>query len=243
VGLYVGTSGWHYPHWKGRFYPQDLPLSQWFAFYTRHFNTVEINYTFYHMPTETTLRSWDHQAPEGFLYTLKASRAITHRPGRTSSRLYLSHLLCQRARTLGKHLGVLLFQFPPEAPWDPDLLREIRRRCSSERLAFEFRNPEVLTLAEMPQVLRRLGVALCVALAPGLPVVFQSTTNFVYLRFHGVQRWYRDRFTEEHLRPFVAFARQALEQGLEVFAYFNNDYRAYAPENALEFRRWVEGAG
>ena len=238
--LYIGTSGWHYPHWKGRFYPETLPLSQWFAFYTRHFNTVEINYTFYHMPTESTLDRWRAQAPRGFRYTLKASRVITHRPTKPGSRGYLTYLLCRRARRLEDHLGVLLFQFPPEAPWDPELLAEIRRRCASERLAFEFRNPEVLTHPDLPQELERLKAALCVALAPGLPVVFRQTADFVYLRFHGVHRWYRDRLTPEDLRPFADFARQALDQGHEVFAYFNNDYRAYAPENALEFRRMVE---
>ncbi len=240
MDLFVGTSGWHYPHWKGRFYPPDLPLSRWFSYYLQHFNTVEINYTFYHLPTEKTLHAWREQAPEGFLYTLKASRAITHRPTKPSSREYLTHLFCRRARLLGEHLGVLLFQFPPEAPWDPDLLRAIRRRCGHLRLAFEFRNPEVLALPEMPEVLRELGVALCVALAPGLPPVFAATADFVYLRFHGVQRWYRDLFTDRDLEPFADFARCHLAAGRAVFAYFNNDYRGYAPRNALQFRRMVE---
>ncbi len=241
--LFVGTSGWHYPHWKGSFYPEGLPVNRWFAYYLQHFNTVEINYTFYHLPTEKTLQAWRQQAPEGFLYTLKASRAITHRPVKPSSREYLTHLFCQRARLLGPHLGVLLFQFPPEAPWDPHLLREIRRRCAHQKLAFEFRNPEVLVQAEVQEVLRELGAALCVALAPGLPVVFAETADFVYLRFHGIHRWYRDRFTEADLRPFADFARRALEAGREVFAYFNNDYRGYAPHNALEFRQMVESWG
>jgi len=142
--LLIGTSGWSYKHWRGLFYPQDLPPGEWFSYYKDHFNTVEINNTFYHLPAEKTFRNWRKQAPEGFIYAVKASRYITHIKRLRDSQLALEKFI-RRVRLLGETLGPILYQLPPR--WRPDLerLKGFIEALPRDLIhIFEFRDPRWL---------------------------------------------------------------------------------------------------
>src|SRR5437764_11172520 len=137
----IGTSGWVYPHWKGLFYPRDLPSKEWFAYYAARFPTVEINNSFYRLPFEQTFRNWRAQAPPGFCYAVKASRYITHLK-RLKDPKEPVHLFWSRAKLLGGRLGPVLFQLPPRFPADPARLEALLRALPIDmRAAFEFRDP------------------------------------------------------------------------------------------------------
>ena len=238
--LWVGTSGYTYSHWIGKFYPHELPRSKWLEFYAKHFDCVEINYTFYHMPKESTVQKWRDNAPEGFLFILKASKLITHSKN-INSATFLLHKFLGLVEILDEHAGPVLMQFPP---WFKDieaLGKYLARIKPHHKVAMEFRHEELLGSEKVRQMLTAHNVAFCVADSPKYKPVFVVTADFIYLRFHGSRQWYASSYTNEEFEPFVIFARQNLSEGRDVFAFFNNDALGYAVENALRFRELVLG--
>jgi uncharacterized protein YecE (DUF72 family) len=236
--LWVGTSGWHYDHWRGPFYPAALRRREWFSHYAAHFDTVEIDATFYRLPAPETFDAWREAAPAGFRYALKLSRYLTHlkrlRDPRPALRLFL-----ERARRLRDRLGPILVQLPPR--WTPDLPRLAEFLAAApraQRLAIEFRDPRWLTSATF-ELLRERGAALCIhdALADH---PLEVTADFVYLRFHGPGALYAGSYSPKRLAAEARRIRAWLRGGRDVYAYFNNDARAFAVRNALELRRYVE---
>ena len=138
--VWIGTSGWVYRHWKGIFYPRDLPAARQLSFYAEHFPTVEINYSFYRLPTRENFEHWRDETPPGFTFAVKASRFLTHVKKLKDPEEPLANLL-DRARGLGDKLGPILFQFPPNWPKDLDRLQAFLPLLPRElRFAFEFRN-------------------------------------------------------------------------------------------------------
>ena len=157
----LGTSGYNYPEWKGSFYPEKMPSSRMLPFYAERFSTVEINYTFYRMPSEKTIEGWVEATPDGFLFTLKASRRITHH-AKLQACEELASLLFQRARGLGEKLGIVLFQLPPYFKKDVETLAGFLDLVPSDiRAAFEFRSKSWLS-DDVYELLRSHGAALCV---------------------------------------------------------------------------------
>jgi uncharacterized protein YecE (DUF72 family) len=235
----IGCSGWQYRHWRGSFYPADLPQSRWFAYYAARFDTVEINNTFYRLPERPTFVDWREQAPQRFLYAVKASRFLTHMkklkdPEEPTSRLF------SRARALGRTLGPMLYQLPPHWKIAPErldtFLRQLPRR---RRHVIEFRDPSWYT-DEVLAALRRHHVALCLhdmaGSATGEPV---ATAAFVYVRFHGPAR-YSGRYPDQVLDGWAAWMAAQRRAGRDVFAYFNNDAGGDAPRDAMRLREALQ---
>jgi len=229
----VGTSGWNYGHWTRLFYPEELPRSRWLAYYQSKFDTLELNASFYRLPQPSTFVRWQQNSPAGFLWAVKAYRGITHF-ARLGEREPLQKFLAA-VEGLSSRLGVILFQLPPSLRFDARVvarflgwLPEGRRYAIEPRHASWF-EPQALKLLE------RSGVALCIAESGGrFPSGEQLTAEFVYLRFHGWEQLYASRYSRPQLR---AWAERLVEWNRPAFVYFNNDFHAYAVQNALELRQ------
>lgn len=235
----VGTSGWSYDHWRGVFYPQTLPASRWFEHYAAHFDTVEINATFYRMMPDKTFEGWRDKAPTGFLYAVKMWRQVTHRKMLQSANVEVSDFL-KRAALLGDRLGPILIQLPPNLGLDLERLVRFLPLLSREfEYAVEFRHPSWFH-EPVYDALRRHHIGLCVFHHVRIECPRIVTAPLVYLRFHGASGRYAGKYTTEQLESWAAFAHEHMAQGRHVVAYFNNDYKGYAVENAREFRGLLE---
>lgn len=235
----VGTSGYQYDHWKEVFYPADLPKAEWFAYYARHFDTVEINNTFYRLPGPHVFDSWRDAAPPGWLYAVKFSRFGTHIK-RLKDPEQPVELFLSRAARLKASLGPVLVQLPPR--WRLNLERlDGFLAClpRSIRWTIEFRDASWL----VEPVFERLAVhkvALCLHdMLPDHPRVL--TAPFTYLRFHG-QR-YHGSYSTQVLTAQARQIRRYLADGVDVYVYFNNDVGGHAIHNALDLRRYVTESG
>ena len=229
----VGTSGFHYNHWKRIFYPDDLPKSQWLSHYAKHFDTVEINNTFYHLPSAAAFDTWREQAPAGFLYALKFNRYGSHwmrlkTPGAT-----IGNFLNVATR-LDKLLGPILVQLPPRWDADPERLDGFLSAAPrSLRWAVEFRDSRWLC-PEIFAILQRHQAALCIHdMIENHPRVL--TTGWTYLRYHGER--YTGSYSSEHLAAEAKWLSRQLASGVDVFAYFNNDIQGHAVVNAADLKR------
>jgi uncharacterized protein YecE (DUF72 family) len=234
--LRIGTSGYQYDHWRGVFYPRELPKKRWFAYYAGHFDTVEINNTFYRLPSAQTFDAWRAQTPQSFCYALKFSRYASHLKHLQDPQASMQKFL-DRASQLKEFLGPILVQLPPN--WKPDTARlaDFLEAVPSDYLwAIEFRDPRWLC-DEVYTLLRSYATALCIHdLIDDHPR--HITADWVYLRFHGI--CYGGSYTQQALTAQARELEQYLADGLDVFAYFNNDAHGYAVQNAADLRRYVQ---
>jgi uncharacterized protein YecE (DUF72 family) len=235
----VGCSGWVYDDWRGVVYPRSAPKRTWFAEYARLFDTVELNTTFYRLPTIGAVMGWSEQAPPGFLYALKLGAFGSHRMKLRDAGSWLPNHM-ERAALLGPTLGPTLVQLPPRWRRNAGRLDEFLDVAPhSMRWAVELRDPTWLH-DDVFEVLRRHGAALCLHdMLPDHPWIL--TTNWTYVRFHGpdaVSHKYVGRYTGRGLRRRADQLRGWLTGGTDVFAYFNNDYHGYAVQDA----QWLRGA-
>jgi uncharacterized protein YecE (DUF72 family) len=219
VTVLVGTSGWQYNDWRGRFYPKDLPKSEWLPYFSAEFPTVEVNNTFYNLPKEETFASWREVSADGFLITIKASRYITHirrlRECRDPVRL-----LWSRCRRLGTKLGPVLFQLPPNFKADVELLRRFLRVLpKTMRAALEFRHPSWEN-DETYAALDEAGCALVLADRPRARVPDVTTGGWSYIRFHQ-GTLVTPGYTRSKLRRWAG--QIAETPAGDTFVYFNND--------------------
>lgn len=237
--LRVGTSGWNYSDWRGRFYPEEVASSEYLRYYAGGFDTVEVNYSFYHLPRPATYRKWAEQTPDGFVFAVKASRYITHIKRLKGIEKEWSTFL-ENAAALGKKLGPILLQLPPSSRADFRALSrflKMRRPLPEVKLAFEFRHaswfdPEIL------EALRQSRAGLVIANSeryPQAPCV--PTADFVYLRFHGPGQLFASAYSNADLEPWARRVRDWLAAGRIVYAYFNNDFHAHAIANARTLLR------
>ncbi|HEY8477176.1 MAG TPA: DUF72 domain-containing protein [Chloroflexota bacterium] len=237
--LRIGTSGWNYPHWRERFYPPGLKPSEWLGFYARRFDTVEINYSFYRLPTREAFASWGRVVPEGFVFAVKGSRFITHvkrlrDPAPAVTRFF------ERAAALGAKLGPALWQLPPQFQRDPARLAAFLQALpEAQRHAFEFRHASWF-VDEVYALLRARGAALCIADRDGHHTPLVHTASWTYVRFHSGLAG--GSYTEAQLQGWAERLRQWSEAGVQVYAYFNNDWEGYAPANAARLRELVARA-
>ena len=240
ASYYIGTSGWHYPHWQGRFYPGTVPRAAWLGYYAQHFATVEINASFYRLPSRATARAWKNATPAGFTFAIKASRYITHmkklRAPRTSLRAFLAV-----TQALGNKCGPLLFQLPPRWRCNPERLAAFLRALPGNReCAFELRdpswhNPEVYAL------LRRYNAAFCMFELAGFESPRVITADFTYIRLHGPAAYaYGGLYSDSALEAW-AKRIHAWKKLRRVYIYFDNDEAGYAVHNALALRTRLEG--
>jgi len=235
----IGTSGWHYEHWKKVFYPEELPKSRWLEHYAEHFDTVELNNTFYHLPKQQTVVNWNKRVPEDFLYTVKASRYITHIKRLKDIDEPLETFL-QRAALLKDKLGPVLYQLPPSLHKDLDLLSNFAKRLPKKTInVFEFRHKSWYC-DETWQLLARLGLTLCVHDLGGSATPRLATSDVIYIRFHGPQR-YSGCYPDKELQDWADWIRESTAKAKHVFAYFNNDIGGHAVKNAQTLRRLLNG--
>ena len=231
MSIRIGTSGWVYPHWRDIFYPADLHQADWFDHYASHFDTVEINNSFYRLPSEATFDKWREQAPDGFLYAVKASRFLTHMKKLKEPRSPL-HNFFTHAAHLGNSFGPVLYQLPPHWQLNLSRLQDFLAVLPHKRHhAIEFRDPSWL-VEPVFRLLERFGVGHCIHDMPPLEVPHRVTTSFVYLRYHGDYD-HSGNYSTAHLEQQAQQITDWHNQGLEIFVYFNNDIGAYAVNNAL----------
>lgn len=231
VTYYVGTSGWVYRHWRDVFYPPKLPQRRWLEYYTQQFSTVELNNSFYRLPTEKAFCQWRETSPEGFVYAVKVSRFITHIK-RLKDVDEPVETFISRARLLGEKLGPLLYQLPPNMHRNDERLDGFLSLLPQGlRHVVEFRHQSWMDEGVF-DVLRRHNVGLCVFDMPELSCPLVATADFAYIRFHGATGLYYSCYSEEELEEWAGRIA-ALAKGLEaVYIYFNNDAEAHAIDNA-----------
>ncbi len=234
--LRIGTSGWNYKHWFDRFYPKDLSDKDLLSFYTRHFDTVEINNTFYRLPTTKAVRHWRETVPEGFVFAVKASRFITHmkklKAPKTSSRKMFT-----RVQNLQDSLGPILFQLPPRWRYDPGRLAGFLKALPAEhQYAFEFRDPSWLK-QEIYDLLIEHNAAFCIHDFRGEQMPKLITADFTYIRFHGPNAAaYSGSYEIGVLRKWAGQIAEWQDRLRNVYVYFNNDIEGHAVKNALKLR-------
>jgi uncharacterized protein YecE (DUF72 family) len=235
----VGTSGWSYDHWRVLFYPEKLTAKDRLRHYAEHFDTVEINSSFYRLPNEKTFQSWRQTVPREFTFAVKASRYLTHLKRLVEPREPFE-VFMSRARLLGKKLGPVLFQLPPRFKARPDRLAGLLKLLPSKRrFAVEFRDPSWFS-DETAAMLEGNGVALCIYDMVGVDCPHWVTAPFVYLRLHGTTGKYGGSYPPRELDRWAKEARHWLDEGLDVYVYFNNDASGHAVVNARELARRLE---
>jgi uncharacterized protein YecE (DUF72 family) len=231
--LRIGTSGWHYKHWLGPFYPADLPVSEMLNFYQQHFDTVEVNNTFYHLPLESTFENWHRKTPPGFCFAVKASRYLTHMKRLKDPEPGLQKFL-PRAELLGNKLGPILFQLPPRWPYDADRLRIFLEALPRQRrYSVEFRDRS-WHVPRIYDLLARHQVAFCIYNSEAFRSPMVLTADFTYVRFHGPGN-YRPAVLEMWRDQIFKWETELKR----IYVYFNNDQAGFAVENALQLRKWV----
>lgn len=236
--LYIGTSGWAYREWRGRWYPPSLPSSRWLAFYAEHFRSVELNSTFYALPPLERFRRWAQVVDAPFRFAVKALRTLTHEYRLRHTPVLLADFL-QRLSALGSRLGPILWQLPPHLAYDAELLRDFLSKLPPMAgHAIEFRHPS-WDLPLTWELLHQHGVALVWSSSLRYLHFPLRTAPFLYLRFHGLEGGYAHRYTEQELLPWAERVAEALREGCWVYAYFNNTAGG-APEDALRFRELIE---
>lgn len=236
--LRIGCSGWQYRHWRGDFYPAELPLSRWFAHYALTFDTVEINNSFYRLPTPDTFAKWREQAPPRFLYAVKASRFVTHMKKLKDPQEPLTRFF-DHVRPLGRRLGPMLYQLPPNLSINLDRLDVFLRALPKSRHhTIEFRDTSWYD-ARVYDLLSKYKVALCLHDMAGSATGRLSVGPFVYVRFHGTTR-YGGRYPDERLHDWAEWLAARHQEGMDVFAYFNNDTGGHAPRDAVRLRSRIQ---
>jgi uncharacterized protein YecE (DUF72 family) len=236
----IGTSGWVYRHWKGLYYPEDIPQSDWFGHYVRDFDTVEINNTFYRLPKPETFEHWREVAPKNFLYTFKASRYITHIKRLLDPEASLKKFL-ERVNLAAGSLGPILFQLPPRWEADPKRLENFLKALPKNLLmVFEFRD-QSWHKEPIRALLERYKVAFCIHDHPSIGECPDwVTADTVYLRFHGPsEARYTGSYSNDALQAQAKRITAWQKEGRSVFVYFNNDVGGHAVHNALTLKSMV----
>jgi uncharacterized protein YecE (DUF72 family) len=229
---HVGTSGWHYEHWEGPFYPAEIAREDYLAYYARHLPTVEVNNTFYQLPAVETLQRWRATAPEDFVFAVKASRYITHMKKLKDPEEPVTTFM-GRIEALGDRLGPILFQLPPNWSFNRERLAAFLAVLPpGHRYTFELRDPDWLN-DEAYALLEAHNAALCIYDFKGRQSPRRVTADFVYVRLHGPHGAYRGSYSDEALAGWAGAFSTWRRQGKDVYCYFDNDEAGYAVQNAL----------
>jgi uncharacterized protein YecE (DUF72 family) len=231
--VHIGCSGWNYRDWRGAIYPEGLPARRWLERYAELFDTVEVNNTFYRLPSQSAVEGWVEQTPPGFVIAVKASRYLTHvKRLREMTRAATRYFKAIKPLADSPKLGPVLWQLPANFKRDDERLGEALQELREGRHCFEFRHPSWF-VPEVYELLRRHRAALVIGDDPERP--FQSheiTTDWTYVRFHRGNRGRRGNYSERELEDWKRRIA-AWRADVEVFAYFNNDWEAFAPRNAM----------
>ncbi len=238
--VHIGTSGWHYKHWIGPFYPEKTAPSKMLRFYAERFDTVEINNSFYRLPAATAIQTWRHETPAHFCFAVKASRYITHNRKLNDPKETVEKFTRVIDR-LDRRLGPILFQLPPG--WKLNLERFeafLSALPTRHRYVFEFRNP-TWNVPEVYEALRRHNAVSCIYELAGFQSPLEVTADFAYVRLHGPgEKKYQGKYSSSELRTWANRIEQWKKRLMHIYVYFDNDQAGFAPKNALELKRMVE---
>jgi len=225
----IGCSGWSYAHWRRIFYPDKMPAREHFNFYAQHFDTVELNNSFYRQPPRERFVTWAQQAPPGFLFAVKGSRYISHIKRMAVEQKSID-MVVQPAEGLGERLGPILFQFQANFKLDlPRLETFLPMLPGDHRFTLEFRHESWL-IPTVFDLLRARGIALCIPDHPKMPQSLEITSDFTYVRFHLGARGIG--YSGSALEKWAERVREWRASRLDVFLYFNNDMEGYAIKDA-----------
>lgn len=234
----VGCSGWQYSHWKENFYPPTAPQKKWLETYAERFDTVEVNNSFYRLPSEKTFSEWRDRVPDHFLYAVKASRYLTH-VRRLKEPADPLHLFWSRARLLGPKRGPVLYQLPPHWKRNERRFFDFLEALPDDPLqAVEFRDPSWYT-DEIFRAMETKGVAMCIHDHYESATPRETIGPFVYTRFHGADGHYEGAYSDRMLRDWAGWFAEEARSGKAIYAYFNNDTGAHAPRNARTLREFL----
>ncbi len=233
--VHIGCSGWNYREWRGVVYPEGLPARRWLERYAERFGTVEVNNTFYRLPSPDAVANWIEQTPPDFVFAVKASRYLTHvkrlRDVRQGARRYFTAI---KPLVDSRKLGPVLWQLPENFHRDDDRLGQALDGLPKGRHCFEFRHPSWFA-PEVYDLLRSHDAALVIGDHPERPFqAHEITADWTFVRFHHGRRGRRGNYSERELEEWRRRIA-AWRSKVEVFAYFNNDWKGFAPRNA----RWL----
>ena len=237
--IHIGTSGWNYDHWRGPFYPKDLSQKEWLKYYCDRFQTVEINNSFYQLPSKSTFRNWKDTAPGSFTFSVKASRYITHmkklkEPADALKKFY------RGIEPLKGKLGPILFQLPPRWRMNLDRLESFLKLLSSEHEhTFEFRD-ESWFHENVYELLEKHKAAFCIYHIEGRQSPRKVTGDFVYIRLHGPDGAYEGSYDGRTLAGWSRSFTSWRKGRKRIYCYFDNDQNGYAPQNALKLQDIVD---
>lgn len=239
LSQYIGTSGWYYKHWDIAFYPEGLKSDQRLEYYSKHFKTVEINSTFYHLPKETAVKNWFIKVPDDFVFSVKASRYITHQKKLHDCKESLD-LFFKQVSHLRNKLGPILFQLPPMFKKNLERLELfIKDLEDSHAYVFEFRNPTWFD-DQVYELLKRNNIAFCISDIGGVLNPVEVTADFAYIRLHGPQNSYSGSYTTKELNSWEKRILDFQNQDIKVFCYFDNDEKGYAVKDAKRLIHLIE---
>jgi uncharacterized protein YecE (DUF72 family) len=237
----IGCSGWNYRHWRGLFYPAGLPQRRWFEYYAEHFDTVEINNSFYRLPKAETFEKWRAQAPPGFCYAVKANRFLTQAKKLKDCAEPL-HRMMAPFRALGDRLGPILYQLPPRFRINLERLEDFLKLAPADIVnVFEFRDRSWYT-DETFALLDRYRASFCVHDMPVAASERIAVGSIAYVRFHGGAGKYWGRYPDENLLSWTDWMVAQAKAGRPVWAYFNNDIDAHAIHDAQTLKAMVAQA-
>jgi uncharacterized protein YecE (DUF72 family) len=231
--LRIGTSGWVYPHWQGIFYPDDYPKNKWLEYYALHFDALELNASFYHLPNPVTFEKWKRRTPAGFVWAVKLNRYVTH-VRRLKNVETAMHRFYEAVALLGNKLGPILIQLPPSLVYEKSLIDNFLDILHpSLKHAIEIRHASWMQ-DEFMDCLRQRNVAFCISDTAGrYPMRIEMTADFAYLRLHGSQQLYASLYTEEELK---SWAEKIRAWSCETWVFFDNDSEGNAVRNALRLK-------
>ncbi len=234
--LHIGTSGWSYQHWCGRFYPETQKSAQFLEYYATQFSCVELNASFYRTPNLKTVEGWLRRTPENFRFCVKMSQQVTHRQRLADTNNALKLFLATFA-ILQPKLGPFLIQLPPSLQFERERAQAFYEQLQSYddfRFALEPRHKSWFTDDSL-QLLQANGIGLVFADSGGVfPQKLILTADFAYLRFHGPRGLYYSPYSNDELRQYANMTADWLKDGKEVWGFFNNDANAFAVYNALD---------
>ncbi len=253
--ILIGTSGWNYQHWKGKFYPEKLSQRKWLEYFTTQFKTVELNSSFYHIPKESVTKSWFSRTPQDFYFSIKVSRLVSHVHKLKECEEILKWFFTSCAPLSGK-IAVYLIQLPPSFCPDTTVLEDFfsqlissaKRYAQPEsksnriklRFSIEIRN-EKCEIETLEPILRKYNIALCLHdYSREFNYTSYTTADFTYIRFHGYRKRYGNSYPQDILQEWANRIKQWDKADMDVFAYFNNDFEGFAVENARLLRELVK---
>ena len=236
---HIGTSGWHYEHWRGRFYPEQLPKAKWLGFYADHFTTVEVNNSFYRLPSENAFANWYGNSPASFIFAVKVSRFITHIKRLKNTEEAVEKFI-SRAKLLKDKLGPMLYQLPPNMHRSDEVLQAFLSTLPQGfKHVFEFRHQSWFE-DRVLETLHKYNVGFCVFDMPYLDCPLVATADFAYIRFHGSTELYSSCYSDEELAHWAKKLKDLATNLKEVYIYFNNDAGAFAVKNAITLSNYLE---